>query len=187
MACGTDITKYSVDYIMDNFIDIDNVRAIAGKLNNIADAQVENWIAALETEMQGGGLDPYALNIGGDPILNTNASKITNTLKQRKAMLEDVNTKIVNIAKRHRQAELKKLEEVAEQIIDEKEAEKADLRATLQANKEGLDEKPGWDWILNFEGTYQEQIDACDERIKEMEALLTKIYADECYDFIGGE
>lgn len=185
MACVTGITKDNVDYIMDMFIDIDNVRAIAGKLNNIADAQVENWIAALETEMQGGGLDPYALNIGGDPILNTNAGKITNNLKQRKAMLEDVNTKIVNIAKRHRQAELKKLEEVAKQIIEEKEARKVEIRAAATENNETLDEKEGWDaW---FGKTYREEIAACDERIKEMEALLTKIHADECYDFIGGE
>ena len=53
-------------------------------------------------------------------------------------------------------------------------------------HKEGLDERPGWD-IIFWEGTYREQIDDCDKRIKEMEALLTKIYADECYDFIGGE
>lgn len=186
MACVTGITKDTVDYIMDSFIDVDYIRGVAAKLNNIADAQVENWIAALETEMQGGGLDPYALNIGGDPILNTNAGKITNNLKQKKAMLEDVNTKIVNIAKRHRQAELKTLEEKVKEVIAEQEAEKADLRAKLQANKEGLDERPGWD-IIFWEGTYREQIDDCDKRIKEMEALLTKIYADECYDFIGGE
>ena len=54
MACVAGITKDVVDYIMDSFIDVDYIRGVAAKLNNIADAQVENWIAALETEMQGG-------------------------------------------------------------------------------------------------------------------------------------
>ena len=47
MACVAGITKDVVDYIMDSFIDVDYIRGVAAKLNNIADAQVENWIAAL--------------------------------------------------------------------------------------------------------------------------------------------
>lgn len=99
MANVSAISKTNSSYIMSYFINIETVSEKANQLDKIANENIGNWITILEAQIDDGGLDPYALNIGGDPILNTNAVKLVNELKQRQIMLADVKTEIVNIAK----------------------------------------------------------------------------------------
>ncbi len=167
MANISAITKENSMYIMNNFIDIDLVRERASKLDVIANENIESWITNLEKQINDGGLDPYALNIGGDPILNTYAVGFTNELKQRKSMIQNVKTEIINIAKKHRNAELKKLEEV---LLEEKR-DKEESLANLQQDKEKDTSK----------------INQYEDQINQIIELLDRVRGDECYNYIGGE
>lgn len=186
MANVSAISKTNSSYIMNYFINIETVSEKANQLDKIANENIGNWITILEAQIDDGGLDPYALNIGGDPILNTNAVKLVNELKQRQIMLADVKTEIVNIAKKHRNAELRRLEEVLLEKKREKEDKISDLRQEAIDAKEELSERPGWD-INIFVGSYQSQIDGCQEEIDRIDEQLETVRKDECYSYTGGE
>lgn len=186
MANVSAISKTNSSYIMGYFINIETVSEKASQLDEIANEKIGNWITILESQINDGGLDPYALNIGGDPILNTNAVKLVNELKQRQTMLANVKTEIINIAKKHRNAELRRLEEVLLEKKREKEDKISSLRQEAINAKEELSERPGWN-INIFVGSYQSQIDDCQEAIDKIDEQLRKVRADECYSYVGGE
>ena len=162
MANVSAISKTNSSYIMSYFINIETVSEKANQLDKIANENIGNWITILEAQIDDGGLDPYALNIGGDPILNTNAVKLVNELKQRQIMLADVEKK------------------------REKEDKISDLRQEAIDAKEELSERPGWD-INIFVGSYQSQIDGCQEEIDRIDEQLETVRKDECYSYTGGE
>lgn len=186
MANVSAISKNNSSYIMSYFINIETVRETASQLDKIANEKIGNWITSLESQIDDGGLDQYALNIGGDPILNTNAVRLVNELKQRQTMLANVKTEIINIAKKHRNAELRKLEEELIKKRNEKEAKIESLRQQAQKAKEDLSERPGWD-INIFVGSYKTQIKDCNDAIENIGKQLRTIRADECYSYVGGE
>lgn len=185
MANVEAITKNNASYIMGNFINIDTVREKAGQLDVIVNEKIEKWISTLEGQINEGGLDPYALNIGGDPILNFNAIVLVNDLKEIKTTIKNSKTQIINIAKKHRNAELRKLEDILLQKKREKEDKIISLRQQAIEAEEELRERPGWD-INFFVGSYQSQINECQDAIDKIDEQLIKIRADECYSYTGG-
>lgn len=181
MANISAITKENSDYIMINFLNMDTVREKANEINKIT-AQIDDWIISLEREIYDGGLDQYALNIGGDPILNTNAINLVNNLKQRKLMAENLKTDIIALGKKHRKAELDKLEQVLIQRIKDNDKKINSLNSKVVS----LGERPIWPFS-NYAGTKENQIAALKDDNDKAWLLIKKVRRDECFNYVGGE